>query len=411
MNAPSRIHALDNLRAMLMWLGIVLHVAVNHMATPTMPWRDSQSSPAADLIVLLIHSFRMPAFYILAGFFVARMLEERGRAGMLKNRARRIGLPFVIFWPILFVCVSSLIVIFAHLMQRGTIGFDLTLLPKREPHQTAFNTMHLWFLYDLLWLCLLAAVASRLGQYLPHRVLAAARSAAGNMLATWWGTIVLAIPVALIGTAYPHGILAPSGSFVPNLAEIADYGLFFAAGATVYWQRHDLLPQLERRCWRNGIAGLVAFILSLVTLKAGSAADARMAYPDLGTALFFGCTNWLWSLAVLGFFSRYLPRQNRVLKYLSDSSYWVYLVHLAGTIGFGILLYDAPFGVAGKMLLNISATTAVCLLSYHWLVRNSWIGVLLNGRRARDGSPASIGLPQLEQSPAGAAAAAKTTPL
>jgi glucans biosynthesis protein C len=113
----------------------------------------------------------------------------------------------------------------------------------------------------------------------------------------------------------------------------------------------------------------------------------------------------------LGFFSRYLPRQNRVLKYLSDSSYWVYLVHLAGTIGFGILLYDAPFGVAGKMLLNISATTTVCLLSYHWLVRNSWIGVLLNGRRARDGSPASAGLPQLEQSPAGADAAANTTPV
>lgn len=30
-SAPQRLHALDNLRALMMWLGIVLHVALNHL--------------------------------------------------------------------------------------------------------------------------------------------------------------------------------------------------------------------------------------------------------------------------------------------------------------------------------------------------------------------------------------------
>ena len=45
---PERLHALDNLRATMMWLGIVLHVAVIHLAGPSpLPWRDNQTTPAA----------------------------------------------------------------------------------------------------------------------------------------------------------------------------------------------------------------------------------------------------------------------------------------------------------------------------------------------------------------------------
>ena len=83
----------------------------------------------------------------------------------------------------------------------------------------------------------------------------------------------------------------------------------------------------------------------------------------------------------MGCFVRYLPTQNRVLRYLSDSSYWVFLVHMLGTIGFGALLYRLQVAAKVKMIINIVATTLACLLTYHLLVRNTWVGVLLNGRR------------------------------
>lgn len=73
------------------------------------------------------------------------------------------------------------------------------------------------------------------------------------------------------------------------------------------------------------------------------------------------------------------------MRYLAESSYWVYLVHMPMTIGFGALLFGLPLPAGVKMLVNISATTALSLVSYHWLVRSTAVGLLLNGKRqARD---------------------------
>jgi glucan biosynthesis protein C len=366
MTAASRNHALDNLRGVMMWLGIVLHVAVNHMqAASQLPWKDSQTSPVADLILMLIHAFRMPAFFILAGFFVARMVEQRGHVGMLKNRLRRVGLPFLIFWPILAVLIGCLAVVFVHMMKRGVVGFDVSLLPQRPAGQAPVGRLHLWFLVDLLWLYGVSALLV----YLPPM-----RSRGRHLIASWWGVLVLTLPLALIGTLYPHGIMAPTVSFMPNLPELAHYGLFYAAGWVMYAHRDTVLPHLQQVCGRYGLIGLLAFIGWLAVVK-------NAATPTVVAAFFYNCSAWFWSLALIGAFSKYTKRQTPWMSYLAESSYWVYLVHMVGTIGFGILLYNAPLGFMSKMLINIAATTAACLLSYHFLVRNSPIGVLLNGRR------------------------------
>ena len=88
-----------------------------------------------------------------------------------------------------------------------------------------------------------------------------------------------------------------------------------------------------------------------------------------------------------------LTTQNRVLRYMSDSSYWVFLVHMLGTIGFGALLYRVQVAGEIKMVLNIAATTVACLLTYHLFVRTTWIGVLLNGSRHASGLPAPVSVP------------------
>jgi glucan biosynthesis protein C len=367
MTSASRNHALDNLRGVMMWLGIVLHVAVNHMQAPSqLPWKDSQTSPVADLILMLIHAFRMPAFFILAGFFVARMVEQRGHAAMLKNRLRRIGLPFVVFWPILAVLIGCLAVVFVHVMQRGVFGFDISLLPRRPAGQPPVGRLHLWFLVDLLWLYGLSALLLQLRSRLP--------AMQGQLVSSWWGALILTLPLALIGALYPHGILNPVVSFMPNLPELAHYGLFYAAGWIMYAHRETVLPRLQQTCGRNGVIGMLTFVASMSLLKTGSA-------PNMVNAFFYCATAWFWSFALIGGFSKYTTRQTPWMSYLAESSYWVYLVHMVGTIGFGILLYNAPLGFMSKMLLNIAATTAACLLSYQLFVRNSPIGVLLNGRR------------------------------
>ena len=90
----TRLHALDNLRALMMWLGIVIHVAVIHMTRDNpLPWQDGARTKVADLLVAFIHAFRMPVFFILAGFFVALLLRSRGPACCRLGRTMRRRFP------------------------------------------------------------------------------------------------------------------------------------------------------------------------------------------------------------------------------------------------------------------------------------------------------------------------------
>lgn len=70
-SAP-RDHSLDALRAAMMLLGVVLHSAasytVNAERTPW-PYQDAQTTVGFDLLVFTIHIFRMPVFFLVAGFF------------------------------------------------------------------------------------------------------------------------------------------------------------------------------------------------------------------------------------------------------------------------------------------------------------------------------------------------------
>src|SRR6185436_7654906 len=149
MNPPDRLHALDNLRAIMMWLGIVLHVGAIHIVGPSpLPWRDETRTAFADILVAFIHAFRMPVFFILAGFFVAWLVQRRGPAGMLRNRLRRLALPFAVFWPLLSLAVGGAALLFLHRMAYGTWGLEPELVPPEL--RGAPNTMHLWFLWLLV---------------------------------------------------------------------------------------------------------------------------------------------------------------------------------------------------------------------------------------------------------------------
>lgn len=389
-----RIHALDNLRAVIMWLGIVLHVAINHTTINAtgLPWRDAAQSPVADFLLLFIHAFRMPAFFMLAGFLAAMLVDTRGVGAMFRNRLRRIALPFAVFWPFLLVGMGVLAVAFVHMMTYGTFGLEPGLMPRR-PGSSAFNTMHMWFLYELMWLSTLAAIACALAPRLPAVLVRGWHRAWQLLVSRGWGVLLLALPLALAGAGFENGMAANTGSFIPHPPTLLQNGIFFACGWTLYLGRDEALARCARLGWRYLLAGLGAFIIAALLIGYAQKAAVRPQHINAMIAYCYGSVGILWSLALIGLFVRYLPSQNRTLRYLADSSYWVFLVHMLGTIGFGILLYNAPLGAVAKMSLNIVATSAACLLSYHLFVRRSWLGVLLNGRRAGQVPPAADAAP------------------
>jgi glucan biosynthesis protein C len=91
-----RYHTLDNLRAAMMLLGIVLHAGLSYTHMPRnsiWPFKDASSSVFCDAIMMASGLFRMPVFFMVAGFFAALIHQRRGGRSLLANRARGSSFP------------------------------------------------------------------------------------------------------------------------------------------------------------------------------------------------------------------------------------------------------------------------------------------------------------------------------
>ncbi len=215
----------------------------------------------------------------------------------------------------------------------------------------------------------------------------------GRLGGAAWGFAVLALPLALVGAFYRTGVVAPTGSFLPPLTEWLHNGLFYLFGWYLWRHQQALFALYTRRWTRYAWAGLFFYLATGVLVETmRHAAGAEAARWPLWIALAYNCASWLWSFALIGLFLRHLQRPHPLLAYLADSSYWVYLVHLPLTVGFGALLFGAPLPGEVKIVINIAATTAACLASYHLLVRFTAVSTLLNGRR-HVRKPAAVAAP------------------
>ena len=146
----SRYHALDALRAAMMFLGIYLHAAAGY--SPHGDWhiKPPQVTTALDYTIAWIHVFRMPVFYVMAGFFAALLLARYGFARAAGNRFWRIAVPFVVGCIVLYPILAFL------------LAFDRAGLPKAVEYILSgrflarAHPMHLWFLEYLLALYVLS---------------------------------------------------------------------------------------------------------------------------------------------------------------------------------------------------------------------------------------------------------------
>ena len=95
---------------------------------------------------------------------------------------------------------------------------------------------------------------------------------------------------------------------------------------------------------------------------------------------------WTMAFGCIGLFRKLCARENSTIRYVSDSSYWLYVTHVPLIIGAQLAVRDWPLPSALKFALVISAVTGLLLLAYQFLVRYSWLGRFLNGPRVRPAS-------------------------
>jgi peptidoglycan/LPS O-acetylase OafA/YrhL len=92
---------------------------------------------------------------------------------------------------------------------------------------------------------------------------------------------------------------------------------------------------------------------------------------------------WVMTFGLMGLFRRLLTSANDTIRYISDSSYWLYLAHVPLIIGAQMMVRDWPIPATAKFTLVCGGVTAFLLITYQTLVRYMWLGRFLNGPRKR----------------------------
>lgn len=386
---PDRLHGLDAVRAAALLLGIVLHAAMSYLPGAQYFWivSDADSSVVASVLFHTIHLFRMTLFFVLAGFFGRWLLLRRGSAGFVRDRGKRIGLPLLMFWGPSLGAIVAVLVWSAWLANGGALP---TEPPPRGPAFTwdDFPLTHLWFLYVLLWMYAVALLLHQLVARLDRNgsgmraVDALARRVAGPGAA-----LLLAVPVATALWAQPDwmpwfGIPTPDRALLPNRPALIGYGVAFAAGWLLQRQPSLLIDHIARRWPLHLGLALGASTCLLVTL--GPAPAFVLAGGDLRAAelaLLVGVGGWAWTLAAIGIGLRLCTRPNRVVRYVADASYWMYIAHLPLVMALQVAAsrVDAPWWIELPALVAIAV--ALLLASYALCVRTTWLGEMLGGRR------------------------------
>jgi peptidoglycan/LPS O-acetylase OafA/YrhL len=244
------------------------------------------------------------------------------------------------------------------------------------------NLHHLWFLWFLILFVLCFAPVAWLADRL------AWKRDVDTGRARWPGWLMWSlVPLVVLpqlnmrsGETIPAFGPDTSLGWIPDPVVFAYYLLFFTFGILLYGRRTRAgaprVDSLGHRWWLLLPLALVVLLAALETTFGRD--DLEVLAGSLQVAY-----AWLMVFGLTGLFRAVLSTEHRSVRYLSDASYWMYLIHLTLVIALQELVrtWDLPAGV--KFAFIVVTTCAILLITYQLLVRYTPIGTLLNGKRTR----------------------------
>ena len=250
--------------------------------------------------------------------------------------------------------------------------------------------MHLWFLWFLCWLIAAFLVYAVIANLVPMQRIP-------RWLVCSPASLVWLIPLTMLPQFFMQAAtFGPDSSvgFLPIPSVIIYYAVFFFFGA-VYWEMDDEQGQLGKHWYFSlPVALLVIFPVAfdLVSGTFGMVPQLASQSTKVLIANFLQAAfAWLMTFGSIGLCRRLLSRESKALRYISDSSYWLYLTHLPLVILAQWLVRDLPLPAFVKFAGITILVSIFLFFTYAFGVRHTLIGRLLNGPRIREPQKAESG--------------------
>lgn len=368
-----RLHAFDNFRAILAVLGIPFHVAlylyvyslslkhvdVDYFHLPIS--LDNVGFHALFLAAFYIHVFRMPAFFMLSGFFSHIIYSKKAFRNFVKNRLLRIGTPFLAF--IILLIPFGLSPVFLISLQNKEDFWDVL---SKQYHADLlwgyFNhTFNYWFLYYLLWFLLFTVFL-----LIVFRTM---RVKKNKYLSPQWLILFLLFisALSLISAGYWYPV-TQNQTFIPSYSLMIFYGVWYFLGWYL-WIDKNFFDFFMKHAWIKLFFSILTYGIYLILYAQVFSQFNRYVYFF---AIAFYCVSMIAGVfGILGLVCRYFDSHNAIMTYLVKASYWIYLVQ----IPFLAILFPLIVGIPVSMLLafflGVLACFACCIVSFELCVKRT----------------------------------------
>jgi glucans biosynthesis protein C len=308
----ARRHDLDALRAVFLLFGIPYHASLT--ARPG-PWIANFHDRSNDFIQLAdyLHLFRMPGFYMIAGYFAAMLLQKRPVASYLPSRLHRLVPPFLAGTFLLVPLMHFLLLLITGHPAPAARWWEIMTMADRNPFE------HLWFVQVLLYYTAGLAALVWIFPGLAHAEVKGDQ----RHLVRWFIPLTLVTGLVL-GLCGLGSLQLERYRYLDNFAVnflsaryALDYLPWFLLGAML--QR---IPALDRRFAR------FSWILFLVGLAASIAVVFyTRSVPFLWRPVLAGLSALCLTQASLGALAHFIHGERRWVKALVSASFVIYLFH------------------------------------------------------------------------------------
>lgn len=367
MNLPvankQRVYFLDNLKAFIILLMVVFHVAMGYTTWDLKWWtvNDVQKHSFFDLFILETDVYIMPIMFLVAGYFAPMVLLKRGVSGFWQGKLKRIVIPWV--GGVLFIAPFVAYSTFYSRMDTSPNYFSFWATGFWGPY---YQQAQYWFLGVLALFFLLLTIAYQINP---------AYFKKSNQLATpsFWFFLAFALFTAasfFIANLFFWNDAWVNVQFLFMLQPVRFILHLCYFGLGVYAWKHSWFtpggynPRLLPWCM-SALIMLFVFLAYRVTFT---------LMPDVpvvakvGHALTHATFSLTATFALIALFQRFFDSNAYLWRRLAANSYIIFFIHQCVIIPIGCAVQKMQINVWVKYLGVSLVTVLLCFLIAEYVI-------------------------------------------